>query len=353
MANPLPSKQEFLRTGLIATAEIPEGSEKCHICFDKLTDIVGLPCHKTHIYDRKCITEWFDMSESCPICRTQLFDESLDSDQQYDEVPIPAPPVQVLRQTDRFARVPMWDRSAALALAVQEARLADHESMILPDRFHRYRYTILFTYWTTNQEPHTALVAASEHAVQFLTSLTETDPPVFGHFRSAERNGQMVDINGRGLINSLNEDFRCKLSAMANLLPSYARILGRGYTPSQQALYDDNVDQLFLWFSCHDGHPFTNVNEIKQFFHGRVYGRMHIAAGRPDLAHLAHLVVDRTDVDVLLDIDVLMEYVAFVSMEHARDVPTATATVAEPAVEIEIAVDPEDQGEPGHRCTLQ
>lgn len=57
---------------LLDLKEIPNiNNEDCCICYEQNDNIVKLNCN--HIYDKKCIEKWKDISNSCPICRNKIY----------------------------------------------------------------------------------------------------------------------------------------------------------------------------------------------------------------------------------------------------------------------------------------
>ncbi len=44
-----------------------EKEECCSICLEKLDNHITLPCK--HHFHEKCITEWFNNKQDCPLCR--------------------------------------------------------------------------------------------------------------------------------------------------------------------------------------------------------------------------------------------------------------------------------------------
>lgn len=49
------------------------GESSCSVCqddYDISEDILELPCN--HVFHRDCITQWFDRSNSCPVCRSKF-----------------------------------------------------------------------------------------------------------------------------------------------------------------------------------------------------------------------------------------------------------------------------------------
>jgi len=51
--------------------EIDKKNEECSICLD-INDKIWIKTRCNHIYHNECITEWLQISKSCPICREQL-----------------------------------------------------------------------------------------------------------------------------------------------------------------------------------------------------------------------------------------------------------------------------------------
>ena len=48
---------------------------ECVVCLDNFNDgdeIVMLKCHDSHIYHEKCMLEWIERSQLCPICRKEI-----------------------------------------------------------------------------------------------------------------------------------------------------------------------------------------------------------------------------------------------------------------------------------------
>merc|ERR1711871_628409 len=58
------------------TFNIPEAKDTtCGICLDtykKENEIVQLPC--LHFYHDECISSWFKVNNSCPVCRKEVWD---------------------------------------------------------------------------------------------------------------------------------------------------------------------------------------------------------------------------------------------------------------------------------------
>ncbi|KAK9767639.1 hypothetical protein K7432_002405 [Basidiobolus ranarum] len=57
------------------------GDEICTICLEKLTDpehhnyvVRAMPCG--HMFHQKCIFSWLDLVNACPLCRSELKQES-------------------------------------------------------------------------------------------------------------------------------------------------------------------------------------------------------------------------------------------------------------------------------------
>ncbi|KAK4499378.1 hypothetical protein PRZ48_009892 [Zasmidium cellare] len=78
--NPLPTVRDFILNGWTPV----HTSITCPICCDTATLPVHLPCHSDHIFCIRCIVSWLLAPgiDSCPICRTVLFNLS------YDEEPL-------------------------------------------------------------------------------------------------------------------------------------------------------------------------------------------------------------------------------------------------------------------------
>jgi len=50
--------------------EVPERCSECCVCknsFEKNSNILMLPC--THIFHKTCVTDWFRIKNTCPMCR--------------------------------------------------------------------------------------------------------------------------------------------------------------------------------------------------------------------------------------------------------------------------------------------
>ena len=57
----------------------PEGIE-CVICMEeyKETDeVIELPCNEKHFFHAKCITDWLNSNNSCPLCKKPITMEDL------------------------------------------------------------------------------------------------------------------------------------------------------------------------------------------------------------------------------------------------------------------------------------
>ncbi|KAF2163928.1 hypothetical protein M409DRAFT_25705 [Zasmidium cellare ATCC 36951] len=98
----MPTRDEFLDTGLQPVSNPAEGVH-CPICDeDPPVNLIRLPCHETHIYCQPCAVQWLQQRgvNTCPHCRTALFDlppeelvseneedgEIVDEDEDEDEV---------------------------------------------------------------------------------------------------------------------------------------------------------------------------------------------------------------------------------------------------------------------------
>ena len=70
----MPTRSEFLQTGLVPILSKSTNSDECAICCSELTDPVQTPCN--HLFDRACITQWLsgEKHNTCPLCKTVLFD---------------------------------------------------------------------------------------------------------------------------------------------------------------------------------------------------------------------------------------------------------------------------------------
>ncbi|KAK5122460.1 hypothetical protein LTR85_004044 [Meristemomyces frigidus] len=69
----LPSREAFFETGFVRTATASEGDMKtgCGICIQPLTSPAKTPCG--HVFDFECAEVWFDINNTCPMCRTHLY----------------------------------------------------------------------------------------------------------------------------------------------------------------------------------------------------------------------------------------------------------------------------------------
>ena len=48
-------------------------NEECTICKDEIEEGIKLNCK--HIFHKTCIIEWFNINQSCPLCRTSFIDK--------------------------------------------------------------------------------------------------------------------------------------------------------------------------------------------------------------------------------------------------------------------------------------
>jgi hypothetical protein len=49
-----------------------ESDPECRICFQSFVpdeEIMLLPCDKKHVFHKFCISGWFKVSPTCPMCR--------------------------------------------------------------------------------------------------------------------------------------------------------------------------------------------------------------------------------------------------------------------------------------------
>lgn len=54
-------------------SDLPDSNNKCTICFDDYREGVGikfLPCN--HHFHEECIDEWFNIKDSCPLCKKHI-----------------------------------------------------------------------------------------------------------------------------------------------------------------------------------------------------------------------------------------------------------------------------------------
>lgn len=84
----MPSRAEFLQSDLEVV--VLSQDTTCSICKkDDLSreTIVRLPCHESHMYCDSCIRPWLSQRgvNSCPDCRTELFDKDIDEESEDDE----------------------------------------------------------------------------------------------------------------------------------------------------------------------------------------------------------------------------------------------------------------------------
>ncbi|PIA98759.1 hypothetical protein CB0940_03758 [Cercospora beticola] len=70
----LPSRGEFL-----SNLE----SDQCDICYDAMVEPAHTPCG--HVYCLECLLTWLDENNTCPTCRTKLFEQDTD-DESDDEM---------------------------------------------------------------------------------------------------------------------------------------------------------------------------------------------------------------------------------------------------------------------------
>jgi hypothetical protein len=71
---PAPIRQAFLETGLECSEDI-QADDRCTICFEGFTNIndaVKIRDCK-HVFCRECLLRWLKQSNSCPMCRSQLY----------------------------------------------------------------------------------------------------------------------------------------------------------------------------------------------------------------------------------------------------------------------------------------
>jgi len=80
----LPTKEKNKQKNAAQAQE----SHKCAICLSNINpnnapSIVTLPCYKTHIFHRRCITKWFDKNASCPLCKTKIDLKLINFDKEF------------------------------------------------------------------------------------------------------------------------------------------------------------------------------------------------------------------------------------------------------------------------------
>ncbi|CAI2377585.1 unnamed protein product [Moneuplotes crassus] len=57
-------------------------TKSCTIClndFEQGDNIINLPCHKTHIFHPQCIAVWVMENKNCPLCKTPITEEDINS----------------------------------------------------------------------------------------------------------------------------------------------------------------------------------------------------------------------------------------------------------------------------------
>ncbi|XP_059067120.1 uncharacterized protein LOC131858127 [Cryptomeria japonica] len=73
----LPSDREDVEklTQIIIAAHHVNAESECSICtepFQVGDDARQLPCHESHIFHARCLVQWLERRNTCPICRTRL-----------------------------------------------------------------------------------------------------------------------------------------------------------------------------------------------------------------------------------------------------------------------------------------
>lgn len=53
--------------------QLTKAGSNCPICQDEYATPVLLQCH--HIFCEECVAKWFDLQQTCPLCRTKLVDD--------------------------------------------------------------------------------------------------------------------------------------------------------------------------------------------------------------------------------------------------------------------------------------
>ncbi|KAK4540315.1 hypothetical protein LTR36_009627 [Oleoguttula mirabilis] len=76
MSTTLPTREAFFETDFVITLDLSKtGIEKsCGICMETLSSPAKTPCG--HIFDFECAKTWFDTNNTCPMCRTHLYQPS-------------------------------------------------------------------------------------------------------------------------------------------------------------------------------------------------------------------------------------------------------------------------------------
>ena len=48
-------------------------NEECNICKDEIEEGIELKC--LHVFHKICVKEWFNINQTCPLCRTSFIDK--------------------------------------------------------------------------------------------------------------------------------------------------------------------------------------------------------------------------------------------------------------------------------------
>jgi hypothetical protein len=65
--------------------------DECVICREQFKDrlLMILPCNIKHVFHSTCITEWFQKSTSCPLCKADIHEAIIFTNEILDYLPRP------------------------------------------------------------------------------------------------------------------------------------------------------------------------------------------------------------------------------------------------------------------------